>query len=67
MIRVVASNSPIDAAWAAFDAAAIELNRMYRFPRASEANERRVKAQEVLRLWDAWRALFLGDEPRPAA
>lgn len=73
MITLATTTSPIDAAWAAFDAAAIAMHRMYR--NADQATDtpdaramRMAKAEEVLRLWNAWRALFLADaEPRPAA
>lgn len=73
MIRLAADNSPVDIAWGAFDAAAIDLNRMYREvdPATDTAADRarRMKAgKEVLLLWNAWRALFLADDqPRPAA
>ncbi|MCP3732051.1 hypothetical protein M9978_16625 [Sphingomonas sp. MG17] len=74
-IRLAASNDPVDAAWAAFDAAAIRFKRMYdRVERLSIDHERAARmeaAQEVARLWDEWRALYLAasgdDEPRPAA
>ncbi|QQV76506.1 hypothetical protein H5J25_13735 [Sphingomonas aliaeris] len=73
MIRLAADNTPVEAAWAAFDHAAIVFNRLYRddnlITDSAEARGRRMKqAEEVLRLWNAWRALYLGDDsPRPAA
>lgn len=72
MIRLAADNSPVEVAWAAFDAAAIRFHRMYatRDPMHDSAEhraERMALAQDVAKLWDEWRALFLGDEPRPAA
>jgi hypothetical protein len=75
MIQVVASNAPVDVAWAAFDRAAIRFHRMYsrldpRFPDDDADRAERMKAaQEVATLWDEWRKLFLGDDadPRPAA
>ncbi len=68
MIRVVASNDPVDIAWTAFDAAALKLHRMYSNPAsgASSSAERMAKAQEVVRLWDEWRKLFLDGEDGPA-
>lgn len=75
MIRVVASNSPAEVAWEAFDAAAIRFHMLYCAAADSdlddhpEARAARFKAaQEVSRLWDEFNKLFLGDdEPRPAA
>lgn len=73
MIRLAADNTPVEAAWAAFDHAAIVFNRLYRddnlIPDNADARARRMKqAEEVLRLWSAWRALYLADDsPRPAA
>lgn len=72
MIRLAARNTPVDAAWAAFDEAAIGLSRLYRMADATTetaaAREDRMKrCAEVVRLWDAWRALFLSDEPEDAA
>jgi hypothetical protein len=73
MIHVVASNDPVDVAWAAFDRAAIRFHRMYAradIMHDGEADraERMKAAQEVATLWDEWRKLFIGDdEPRPAA
>lgn len=73
MIRLAADNSMVAVAWAAFDRAAIALNRIYRDEALDDdtADARAVrmaKAEEVLRLWNAWRALFLNDgDPRTAA
>lgn len=75
MIRLAVENTPVEAAWAAFDAAAISFHALYGaaadMERADtpEARGARMKAaQEVVRLWDEWRALFLAeDDPRPAA
>lgn len=73
MIHVVASNSPVEVAWAAFDTAAIRFHRMYAQADATQDTDtdrarRMAAAQDVARLWDEWRKLFLGDdEPRPAA
>lgn len=65
MIRLAASNSPVEAAWAAFDDAAIELHRLYRaaerLPETAAARAYRMERSiRVVKLWDAWRALFLG-------
>ena len=74
MMHVVVSNSPVEAAWAAFDAAAIGFHRMYGvadplFDSAADRARRMYAAEEVVRLWDEWRTLFLGEsgDPRPAA
>lgn len=75
MIRLAVENSPAEAAWAAFDAAAIAFYSMYgTAARAGqgdtpEARVARMKAaEEVTRLWEEWRALFLAEnDPRPAA
>ena len=72
MTVLTSNNSPIDMAWSAFDAAAIELHRMYpgvdpAKDTSAERARRMERAEDVLRLWNAWRALFLGDETRPAA
>lgn len=73
-IRVIASNDPVDAAFAAFDAAAIRFHRMYGKAQIDDSPEERAErmraGQEVVRLWDEWRELFLsvgGEDPRPAA
>lgn len=73
-IQLAASNSPVDVAWLAFDRAALRMHRLYAnassVPDTPEERERRMQAgQEVVRLWDEWRTLYLrdGDEPRPAA
>lgn len=73
-LTLAASNSPVEAAWAAFDTAAIRLHRLYGRDDFTldtpEQRERRQRAaQEVVRLWDEWQKLFLGDQPdpRPAA
>ena len=58
---------------AAFDAAAIRFHRMYSRADAlhdgdADRAARMKAAEDVARLWDEWRKLFLGDdEPRPAA
>ena len=74
MIRLASSQTPVEAAWAAFDAAAIRFHRMY--AKADNLHDtdgdratRMAAAQEVARLWEEWRALYLteGAEPRPAA
>lgn len=74
MIRLAAENSPVEAAWAAFDTAAIAFYRMYgavAYNRddAPEMRAARMKAaQDVVRLWDEWRVLFVAEiDPRPAA
>jgi hypothetical protein len=79
MMRLAVENTPAEAAWAVFDAAAIAFHRMYgdaanvaAEPGLSEGPEGRAQrmkaAEEVARLWDEWRALFLADSgPRPAA
>lgn len=74
MIRLAADNSPEEAAWAAFDAAALRLHAAYRCadPRREDSSgiraERKELAIEAVHLWAEWRDLFLGgDAPRPAA
>lgn len=75
MIRLAVENSPVEAAWAAFDAAAIAFHAMYGAAAdtgredTAEARAARMKAaKEVSRLWDEWRALFLADAgPETAA
>lgn len=67
MIRLAVDNSPVEAAWAAFDAAAIAFHAQYRAVayRREDTPEMRAArmkaAQDVARLWDEWRALFLAD------
>ena len=67
MIHLAATTSPVDLAWAAFDAAALRFQYMYRdidlttdTPADSAVRQR--LAGETARLWDEWRTLFLGDE-----
>ena len=73
MIRLAIENTPASVAWAAFDAAAIRYHRGYAAVGEStdteEARARRMKdAEELVRLWDEWRALFDAEnEPKPAA
>ena len=72
MIRVVASNYPVEVGWAAFHAAAIRFHRIYanadRLHDTDADRARWIKvAQEVARLWDEWCKLFAAAEPRPAA
>lgn len=66
MIRLAVENSPTDLAWRAFDEAALALHRRYaadaRRSSAMSPPERTARmraAQEVARLWDEWRVLFL--------
>ena len=66
MIRLAVENSPTDVAWRAFDKAALALHQRYAADacRSSgmsppERTARMRAAQEVVRLWDEWRALFL--------
>lgn len=73
-IRLAASNSPVEAAWAAYDAAALELWHMYDQAKcgdeeaAAGRSDRMAKAQDVARLWRAFIDLFEADsDPRPAA
>jgi len=74
MIRLAATTAPVDLAWTAFDDAAIRLNRMYataplskQFDDSENRKRRQDAAINVLRLWEEWRELFLGDEPGDAA
>jgi hypothetical protein len=75
MIRLAVENSPVEAAWAAFDAAAIAFHSQYAAASVMRVNDtagasaaRMKAAEEVARLWDEWRALFLAEsDPRPAA
>lgn len=68
-----AENASEQVAWAAFDAAALELQAMYARAEAqpeavaAAAAERHAKAAEVMRLWEAWRDLFARNDPRPIA
>lgn len=72
-MEVVASNSPEQAAWAAYDAAQIALHEVYAAvnPQSDTAEQRHARfeaAQEVARLWHDFVRLFSdGPEPRPAA
>ena len=66
MIRLAAATSPVDLAWAAFDAAALRFHYMYRHvdlttdtPADSAVRQR--LAGETARLWNEWRELFLSD------
>jgi hypothetical protein len=66
MIRLAAATSPVDLAWAAFDAKALRLNHIYRtvdlLTDAPADRAQRMKlAIETAQLWDEWRKLFLGD------
>lgn len=75
MIQLASSNSPVEVAWAAFDAAALALHCEYaacgafgsgvRAVDPDARNRRMLAAQEVVRLWDEWRTLFLASEPFP--
>lgn len=72
MIRLAAATSPVDLAWAAFDASALRLNHLYRIvdlrtDTPSDRAQRMTLAIETARLWDDWRKLFLGDDPGDAA
>jgi len=74
MIRVVASNDPVDVAWAAFDAAAISFHSLYSAAADMDRDDTEVArrarfeaAQDVVRLWDEFLRLSVGDEPRPVA
>jgi hypothetical protein len=77
VIRLAVENSPVEAAWAAFDAAALALHQIYAavdpfdpiFGDTTDGRRLRMsKAQEVARLWEEWRALYLAEsDPRPAA
>ena len=75
MIRLAVENTPVEAAWAAFDAAAISFHALYGAAAdveredTPEARSARMKAaQEAARLSDEWRSLFLAEnDPRPAA
>lgn len=74
MIRLASESSPVEIAWAAFDAAAITLNRMYAEVRPesdtpADREARMALAMEVASRWDEFRRLFVGDDldPRPAA
>jgi hypothetical protein len=72
MIRLAAATSPVDLAWAAFDAAALRLNHLYRLvdlttDTPADRAQRMKLAGETARLWDEWRKLFLSDGPEDAA
>lgn len=72
MIRLASTQSSVDAAWSAFDCAAIRLHRMYSEQDTDTPKHRAARmalAQDVARLWDEYRALFLadGDERGTAA
>jgi hypothetical protein len=71
MIRLVVENSPVEAAWAAFDAAALSLHALYSAAERGTADTTQDRtariqaAQEVARLWDQFTKLFLADsEPK---
>ncbi len=73
MMRLAVENTPAEVAWAAYDAAAIALHALYaaaadmdREDTSAERAARMKAGQEVVRLWDEWRALFLGEQ-RPRA
>jgi len=72
MIRLAAATSSVDLAWAAFDAAALRLNYLYRLvdlttDTPADRAQRMKLAGETARLWDEWRKLFLGEESGDAA
>lgn len=65
-MRLASANSPAAAAWAAYDAAMLSLQRLYSLsapgddaPAMKAARAR--KAEETVKLWAAWRQLFLAD------
>jgi len=67
MIQLAATSSPVEVAWAAFDAAAIRLNAIYAdastdWDSPAEHRERFELAMETVRLWKAFSDLFLADE-----
>lgn len=67
-VKLVAENSPVEIAWANFDAAAIRLNLKYQerplLDTPEKVADRMAAAQDAARLWDEWRALFLAS-PNP--
>lgn len=72
MMHLAVENSPVEAAWAAFDTAALRLHALYQdgsptWDSPAESDARRELAQEVARLWKEWQALFLGDDAGPGA
>lgn len=73
MMHLAVENSPVEAAWAAFDTAALRLHALYQegnptWDSPAESEARRELAHEVSRLWREWQALFLADDDtRPAA
>lgn len=65
MLSLAVSNTSAAAAWAAYDAAMIELQAMYQDPRRSgDAPALRMarlhQAERVARHWSEWRQAFLG-------
>ncbi|MBM7405667.1 MULTISPECIES: hypothetical protein [Sphingomonas] len=71
MIRLAVENSSVEAAWAAFDAAALALHARYSAAERGTADTAQARtarmqaAQEVARLWDRFMELFLaGLEPK---
>lgn len=77
MIRLAVENSPLEVAFAAFDAANVRLHSMYQTvdpttDTRSAQQERLEAALETRRLWQKFHDLYVadsgGDEPtRPAA
>lgn len=72
MIRLAAATSPVDLAWAAFDAKALRLNHIYRTvdlltDTPADRAQRMKLAIETAQLWDEWRKLFLGNDSGDAA
>ena len=72
MIRLAATTAPVDLAWAAFDAAALRLNHIYRTvdlltDTPADRTQRMTLAMEAAQLWNEWRDMFLSDEPGDAA
>ena len=68
-VRLAVSNSAAAPAWAAYDAAMLELQGMYLDPaRTGDTpalrRARITKAQQAARLWEAWRHLYLADGVR---
>jgi hypothetical protein len=64
MLSLAVSNTSAAVAWAAYDAAMIELQEMYRDPaRAGDAPVLRAarlrQAEQAAGHWNAWRDLFL--------
>lgn len=71
-MQIVASNSELDAAWAAYDAARVREHKLYEAAAVSDDTPkaelaRREAAMEAVRCHRKWAELFLASDQNPIA